>query len=235
MGAGGAMRWKRLKAEAARAWRGVSRARAAGSWRVAVWVWAVMALGCATVPEGPGLEDTYSHRWGVLGDDNAGGKEPAPAPLPSRRPQVRLRRRHGAPVTGTDVSRASPEQMARLAQAGQEPADSSDPTGPHVPAGWPDWDASDEELLAPFFECSTPAQFLRLQQGVDMARLLEELEDWSAVRLGALGPMDARTSEVLTRKRAAFILHATEAYGAASGGAQGGGASATGAAGHRGA
>jgi hypothetical protein len=84
---------------------------------------------------------------------------------------------------------------------------------PHAPAGWPDWSTKDEELLAPFLECSTPAQFLRLQQGVDMARLLEQLEDWSAVRLGALGPLDARASQVLTRKRTSFILHATEAYG----------------------
>ncbi|MBN1208815.1 MAG: hypothetical protein JXB05_28410, partial [Myxococcaceae bacterium] len=47
-----------------------------------------------------------------------------------------------------------------------------------------------------------------------MARLVERLEDWSAVRLGALGPLDARASQVLTRKRAGFLLTATADYGA---------------------
>jgi hypothetical protein len=77
-----------------------------------------------------------------------------------------------------------------------------------VPTGWQDLDSSDEELLAPFLECRTPVEFLRLQRGVDMARVVEELEDWSAVKLGALGPLDARASEVLTRKRASFLLTA---------------------------
>jgi hypothetical protein len=83
-----------------------------------------------------------------------------------------------------------------------------------VPPGWPDFEGSDEELLAPFQECSTPLEFLRLQRGVDMGRLVEALEDFSAVRLGALGPLDARGSAVLTRKRASFLLTVTADYAA---------------------
>ncbi|RKH70503.1 hypothetical protein D7X55_06990 [Corallococcus sp. AB049A] len=46
-----------------------------------------------------------------------------------------------------------------------------------------------------------------------MARLVESLEDWDAVRLGALGPLDAKASRVLQRKRAAFLISAVEKYG----------------------
>ena len=52
-----------------------------------------------------------------------------------------------------------------------------------------------------------------MQRGVDMARLVESLEDWDAVRLGALGPLDAKASSVLQRKRAAFLVSAVEKYG----------------------
>jgi hypothetical protein len=134
-------------------------------WKVAVGIWAAVALACATVS--------------------------TTEPLPSHSRLLGL------------VQYTPPgEGRTSLGSSGLQ-----------TPAGWPDWSARDEELLAPFLECSTPAQFLRLQQGVDMARLLEELEDWNAVRLGALGPLDARASQVLTLKRAAFIRHATEAYG----------------------
>ncbi|WAS89500.1 MULTISPECIES: hypothetical protein [unclassified Corallococcus] len=53
-----------------------------------------------------------------------------------------------------------------------------------------------------------------MQRGVDMARLVESLDDWDAVRLGALGPLDAKASSVLQRKRAAFLVSAVEKYGA---------------------
>jgi len=52
-----------------------------------------------------------------------------------------------------------------------------------------------------------------MRRGVDMAALVESLEDWDAVRLGALGPLDARASEGLGRKRAAFLVTAAEKYG----------------------
>ncbi|WP_375761627.1 hypothetical protein [Corallococcus exercitus] len=46
-----------------------------------------------------------------------------------------------------------------------------------------------------------------------MPRLVESLEDWDAVRLGALGPLDAKASSILQRKRAAFLVTAVEKYG----------------------
>ncbi|RKH03286.1 hypothetical protein [Corallococcus carmarthensis] len=46
-----------------------------------------------------------------------------------------------------------------------------------------------------------------------MPRLVESLEDWDAVRLGALGPLDAKSSGILQRKRAAFLVTAVEQYG----------------------
>ncbi|MBZ4336035.1 hypothetical protein [Corallococcus sp. AS-1-12] len=81
-----------------------------------------------------------------------------------------------------------------------------------VPAGWPHL-ASSREVLEPFLACASPAAFVAMQRGVDMARLVESLEDWDAVRLGALGPLDAKASEVLGRKRAAFLVTASEKYG----------------------
>ncbi|NPC73898.1 hypothetical protein HPP05_29485 [Corallococcus exiguus] len=84
--------------------------------------------------------------------------------------------------------------------------------GGGVPSGWPHLDSS-REVLAPFLACASPAEFVAMQRGVDMGSLVESLEDWDAVRLGALGPLDARASEVLGRKRAAFLVAVTEKYG----------------------
>jgi len=72
-----------------------------------------------------------------------------------------------------------------------------------------------EELLAPFLSCTSPAAFVQLQRGMDMARLVERLDDWSAVRLGALGPVHPEAAEVLNRKRASFLVTATREYGPA--------------------
>ncbi|WP_226993976.1 hypothetical protein [Myxococcus hansupus] len=52
-----------------------------------------------------------------------------------------------------------------------------------------------------------------MQRGVDMAVLVQSLSPWDAVRLGALGPLDEHASEVLTRKRADFIVASVERYG----------------------
>ncbi|HLM45226.1 MAG TPA: hypothetical protein VK458_15230, partial [Myxococcaceae bacterium] len=53
-----------------------------------------------------------------------------------------------------------------------------------------DLDSSDgEALLAPFLTCTSPAEFVALQERVDMPRLVEVLSDWDAVRLGSLGPV----------------------------------------------
>ena len=86
--------------------------------------------------------------------------------------------------------------------------------GVAVPPGWPDFSSGDTEaLLAPFLACTSPAEFIALQQHVDMPRLLESLDDWSAVRLGALGPVREDAAHLLQRKRTAFLLTATERYG----------------------
>ena len=87
-------------------------------------------------------------------------------------------------------------------------------SGVPLPPGWPDLSSRDETLLAPLLGCS-PAEFVQVQHGVDMPGLVETLEDWSAVRLGALGPVRADAAPLLQRKRAAFLLTATERYGAA--------------------
>ncbi len=88
--------------------------------------------------------------------------------------------------------------------------------GQPLPSGWPELSSNDAEaLLAPFLEC-TPAQFVELQDAVDMPRLVEKLDGWHAVRLGALGPVREDAAGVLNRKRASFLVHATEEYGAAN-------------------
>ncbi|MFP2898989.1 hypothetical protein [Corallococcus sp. 4LFB] len=61
--------------------------------------------------------------------------------------------------------------------------------------------------------CASPAEFVAMQRGVDMAALVESLEEWDAVRLGALGPLDEHASAILSRKRAGFIVTSVEKYG----------------------
>ena len=181
-------------------------------WTVLWMAVALFVTGCATVTPSPAE---------VLREDLATGAFSA-HPHPSdatreRRPRVRLRRRHGAPVVGTDVALVSPEEMAVRAAASAEPSTQGPAScgGLPVPEGWPDYSSWwDEELLAPFFQCASPAEFLALQRRVDMPRLVEALEDWSAVRLGALGPMEAGAAQVLQRKRFSFLVSATQRYGA---------------------
>ncbi|WP_342379815.1 hypothetical protein NVS55_09815 [Myxococcus stipitatus] len=81
-----------------------------------------------------------------------------------------------------------------------------------LPSGWPRLDSS-REVVEPFLACASPAAFVAMQRRVDMAAFVASLEDWDAVRLGALGPMDARASAVLGRKRAAFLVTSVEKYG----------------------
>ena len=89
------------------------------------------------------------------------------------------------------------------------------------PPGWPDLSSrgliafDTGELLAPFLTCTSPAAFVALQRGVDMVRLVERLDDWSAVRLGALGPVPPEAAQVLNRKRASFLVTVTREYGVA--------------------
>ncbi|OJT18519.1 hypothetical protein BO221_41430 [Archangium sp. Cb G35] len=82
------------------------------------------------------------------------------------------------------------------------------------PPDWPGFSSGDEEaLLAPFLACRSPAGFVALQQRVDMPRLVEALDDWSAVRLGALGPIREDAAHLVQRKRAAFLVSTTEHHG----------------------
>jgi hypothetical protein len=85
--------------------------------------------------------------------------------------------------------------------------------GQAVPVGWPDSTSEGEEILAPFLACTSPAEFLALQQGVDMPRLVGALKDWDAVRLGALGPVREDAAGLLNGKRTSFLLYAMERYG----------------------
>ena len=89
-------------------------------------------------------------------------------------------------------------------------------TGAGTGGAGDDLDSSDgEALLAPFLACTTPAEFVALQERVDMPRLVESLTDWDAVRLGTLGPVREDAAALLHLKRVSFILHVTEVYGAA--------------------
>jgi hypothetical protein len=171
---------------------------------------ALFITGCATLSAPPGPGDTHGPP-AVLREDAAASalwaRPPSSASPEEKRARVRLRRRHGPAVVGTDVALVSHA----------EPAPQGPPScgGLAVPEGWPD-DSSwlEDELLAPFFQCASPAEFLALQRRVDMPRLVEALEDWSAVRLGALGPMEARAAQVLQRKRFSFLVSAPQRYGA---------------------
>ncbi|HYO66983.1 MAG TPA: hypothetical protein VEU33_12960, partial [Archangium sp.] len=129
--------------------------------------------------------------------------------------QERLHRRRSARGLGPD---------AALASAGAAPVSEVASTGPvleeppscggqAVPPGWPDFSSSREELLAPFLTCTSPGEVLALQKRVDMPRLLEALDDWSAVRLGALGPPREDVARLLNDKRTALLVKAPEAYG----------------------
>jgi hypothetical protein len=82
-----------------------------------------------------------------------------------------------------------------------------------VPEGWPHLESSGE-VLAPFLECTSPAEFIALQRGVDMVEVVGRLDEWSAVRLGAQGPLVSGAEE-LNRKRAAFLASAVQRYGPA--------------------
>lgn len=181
---------------------------------------ALFVTGCATLPPPPGPGDAHG-RAEVLREEPATGpysvEQLHPTATTEKRPRVRLRRRHGAPVVGTDVAVVSPAEMALHQAAGAEAPTQDPPTcgGQAVPEGWPDYSSwFDDELLAPFLKCISPAEFLELQRRVDMPRLVEALEDWSAVRLGALGPLETAAAQVLQRKRFSFLLTATEKYGA---------------------
>lgn len=146
---------------------------------------ALMAAGCATAPGPRGPGGTY-HQWAAV-EGQPWLEQP----------------------TGLSWAR-HPERAWQEELRGEPTA----PGRPEVPRGWPEEARSDEELLAPFLACASTTDFLALQRGVDMPGVVRRLGDWSAVRLGALGPLvDARASEVLIRKRASFLLTSVADHG----------------------
>ncbi|KFA91756.1 hypothetical protein Q664_19980 [Archangium violaceum Cb vi76] len=150
----------------------------------------------------------------------AGGSTPeleAPSPLASTEAggQQRPHRRRGARglVPGAALASAGEASASEAASTGPVPEEPPSCGGQAVPAGWPDFSSSPEELLAPFLTCTSPGEVLALQQRVDMPRLLEALDDWGAVRLGALGPPREDVAHLFNDKRTALLVKAPEAYG----------------------
>jgi len=174
-----------------------------------------LATGCAALtPRLDSSPPALSTRAlkGMAGGVLAGEGSSTPASSgPS--PQARLHRRRGPREVGSAVPSASP---AEAPPPGEDSAEPLSCGGHPVPPGWPDFSSGDaRHLLAPFLACASPAEFVALQRGADMPRLVEALDDWRAVQLGALGPLRTEAAAVLTRKRAAFLLEAAEKYGLA--------------------
>jgi hypothetical protein len=181
----------------------------------ALLLWAaVWAAGCATVPDAPGRgaslhqESRAGAALGWTGEVAETGEEGTP----------RLHRRRGERSESMLEWGSGPyEEAWYVEEEGEEFLPPGPPTcgGQPVPPGWPDFSSSeDAALLAPFLTCTSPAEFLALQERVDMPRLVERLDDWHAVRLGALGPLRTEAARVLHRKRADFLVAAAERYGA---------------------
>ncbi|NVJ16391.1 hypothetical protein [Myxococcus sp. AM010] len=171
----------------------------------------LLMSGCASLPSraGPG---------GTL----AAGAGPTPMAAPGRGAVVSLPEDDGPEDFSDDeVADAGPLLHRRRVMSSPSIPGGGETTPlrvvgacGEVPSGWPHLD-SGEEVLAPFLECPTPAAFLALQRRADMPRLVEGLSDWNAVRLGALGPMEAEAALVLLQKRAAFLSTAVERHGLA--------------------
>ncbi|MFY0524887.1 hypothetical protein ACN28I_17625 [Archangium gephyra] len=127
----------------------------------------------------------------------------------------RLHRRRGARGLGSDATLlgAGETAMHSVASGGMVPQGPATCGGQTVPRGWPDYSSGGEALLAPLLTCTSPTEYVALQQRVDMPRLVEALDEWSAVRLGTLGPVREDAAALLQRKRAAFLVSATERYG----------------------
>ncbi|WP_228558500.1 hypothetical protein [Myxococcus sp. AB056] len=174
---------------------------------------ALLASGCASLPARPGqagrgavlafsplsvpAQAARSAAAGVYRGEEPGSAEgpSLPAPMGYRRGPF------GSPV-GEEGAGGENAEEGRAFVCGSE----------GVPEGWPHLDSS-REVLELFLACASPAEFVAMQRGVDMPALVQSLTDWDAVRLGALGPMDAPASAVLSRKRAAFLVTSVEKYG----------------------
>ncbi|MGZ3457479.1 MAG: hypothetical protein ACXU86_03130, partial [Archangium sp.] len=125
-----------------------------------------------------------------------------------------LHRRRSARGLGSDAALASASEAPEVASSASAPQGPPSCGGQAVPPGWPDFSSGDSEaLLAPFLTCTSPGEVLALQERVDMPRLLESLDDWRAVRLGALGPPREDVARLLNEKRTSLLVKAPEAYG----------------------
>jgi hypothetical protein len=177
----------------------------------------LLSTGCVTLaPRQGGSSAEGPRALSML--QEAGGATvvlKTPAPLESEGvgegEQERLHRRRSARGLGPDAALARAGEVASAGAAPQGPPGCG---GQAAPAGWPDFSSNDKEaLLAPFLTCTSPGEFVALQDRVDMPRLVEALDDWRAVRLGALGPVREDAAHLLQRKRAAFLVSSTERYG----------------------
>ncbi|MGZ3458221.1 MAG: hypothetical protein ACXU86_06890 [Archangium sp.] len=182
---------------------------------------ALLTGGCVTLAPQPGGRNFESPRALSTLRETGASAPPleAPSSLASTEPgeQERLHRRRSARGLGPDaaLARAGAAPAREVASTGTASQGPPSCEGETVPPGWPDFSSGDgEALLAPFLTCTSPAEFLALQERVDMPRLVEALDDWSAVRLGAQGTPREDAARFLNRKRASFLVKATEAYGA---------------------
>ncbi|HZI05183.1 MAG TPA: hypothetical protein VEZ71_14225, partial [Archangium sp.] len=170
----------------------------------------LLTTGCASLTPPLGTSGTHGPR-ALL------SSHPTPSVLvsPESGGPQRLHRRHSTRILGSDTRLGGDEAaMYTAASGGTVSQGTASCGGQAVPPGWPDLSSGDgDELLAPFLTCTSPAEFVALQQRVDMRRLVEALDEWSAVRLGALGPVCEDATHLLQLKRAAFLVSATERYG----------------------
>ncbi|WP_071905535.1 hypothetical protein [Cystobacter ferrugineus] len=204
------------------------RAEARANRWAALLVAVLLSTGCVTLAPRQGGSTAEGPRslstWLETGAGMPPLEAPAPLALPeasehafSGKPggQERLHRRRSARGLGPDAALASASETPASEVASSGPAPEEPPScgGQAVPPGWPDLSSSREELLAPFLTCTSPGEVLALQERVDMPRLLEALDDWSAVRLGALGPPREDIARQLNEKRKSLLVKAPEAYG----------------------
>ncbi|MCP3104194.1 hypothetical protein LZ198_35560 [Myxococcus sp. K15C18031901] len=174
---------------------------------------ALLASGCASLPARPGqagsgavlafspvtvpYQAARSAATGVYQGETSGSADGTPDPGP-------MGFRRGV------IGRALHEEGARGSNSGGGAFACG---GKALPPGWPRLTQS-RDVLEPFLSCASPAEFVAMQRGVgNMGVVVQSLYPWDAVRLGALGPMDEDASEVLSRKRAHFIITAVEKYG----------------------
>ena len=171
----------------------------------------LLSTGCVTLAPRQGGSTAEGPRTLSMSREAGASTHATPSPLVSTEAgehalsaetgeQARLHRRRSTRGLGPDAALATQGPPRCGGQA--------------VPPGWPDFSDDDAEaLLAPFLMCTSPGEFVALQDRVDMPRLVEALDDWRAVRLGALGPVREDAAHLLQRKRAAFLIIVTERYG----------------------